>query len=81
MNFYVLAEKMMVAKIAKLLIYSLFQTAKYLWGNSQLFLCRLSYLTIYVCSPNHYADLKVQLHELAIFIMHPVIKDEESCRS
>ena len=33
----------------------------------ELFLCRPSCLTISLCSPNHY-DLKVQSHELAIFI-------------
>ena len=60
-------EEIMAAKISKLQIYSLFQTAKYLWGNNQLLLCRPSYLTICVWSPNHF-DLNVQLHELAIFI-------------
>ena len=60
-------EEIMAAEVSKLHIYSLFETAKYLWGNNQLFLWRPSYLTICVCSPNHY-HLMVQLHELAIFI-------------
>ena len=34
-----------------------------------LFLCRPSYLTICLCSPNH-CDLKVQFHELEIFIWY-----------
>ena len=45
-------------KLLKLSIYSIFQTAKHLWGDNQLFPCRSSDLTICLCLPNHY-DLKV----------------------
>ena len=67
-NFYVLAEEIMAAKIAEAINLFTISDSKISVGNNQLFLCRPSYLTIYVCSPNHYDDLKVQLHELTILI-------------
>ena len=43
-----------------------------MWGKNQLFLFGPSYLTSYVCSPNHndlkVKFMKVKLHELAVFI-------------
>ena len=36
-----------------------------MWWNNQLFLCRPSYLTIYVCSPNHY-DLEAQFIKMSL---------------
>ena len=78
--FVFLSQIFVRLKLPKLSIYSLFQTAKYLRGGS--FLCKPSYLTICLCSPNHY-DLKVQL--LAITcnfrLMHLLMKDDNSFQS
>ena len=58
----------MAANIAEVKNYSQFQIAKYLWGNTQLLLCRPSYLITCVSSPHHYGLEIHQLHELEIFI-------------
>ena len=66
-NFYVLAEEIMAAKIAEVINLFTISDSKISVEYNQHLLYRPSYLTICVCSPNHYY-LKVQLHELVIFI-------------
>ena len=68
-NFCVLAEEIMAAKIAEVINLFTISDSKICGGTTSSFCVGLvtSYLTIYVSSPNHY-DLEVQLHELVIFI-------------